>query len=302
MQVRLTGSTVCVTFLILISSATNLRCQSPDFVLPKADRDSIDRLASDTANLIQQESPSEKSKALVFDFARGPEGTSSQLGTVLADRFSESLSALSNSVKVMNRKILTNYLDKNWISQDDLANQYVCLWIARGLGATGVITGSLLEENGQITVQVRLTGFGSLYNKVDQFAQHDEIARLTLTGEAKALLAQRGPGYAHIPEDISDEPFILKTGLPGITQPRCVKCPGVQVSEYTRLTKFQGAVRLSVIVNSEGKITSIYVLKGVPYLDAEAIKTIQAWQLRPAEQDGRPVSVRTEFEIKFNVY
>jgi TonB family protein len=294
-------SAIYVAFLILSCSTIDLRCQSPDSVLTKADRASIDLVALHTAKKIQEANLTEVPKVLVFDFFRGPEGASSQLGTILADYFSETLSNSSRSMKVMDRKILTDYLKKNWISQEDLSSNEVCLWIGRELGATGVITGSLSEENGQITLKVHLAGFGPVNKKADQLTDDDERARLILTEQTKGMLSQGGPNYARKSEDIPDEPGVLKTGTPGVSQPRCVKCPDVQYSDYARTLKFHGTVRLSVIVTAEGKITSIYILRGAPFLSAEAIKTIQTWQLHPAEQDGRPVPVRTEFEIKFNL-
>jgi TonB family protein len=298
---HLARSAIYVTFLILICSAMNLRCQSPDSVLTKADGASIDSVALNTAKKIQEAKLTEESKVLVFDFFRGPAGTSSQLGTILADHFSETLFNSSRSMKVMDRTILTDYLKKNWVSQEDLSSNEVCLWIGRELGATGVITGSLFEENGQITLKVHLAGLAPVDKKTDQFRDDDEVARLTLTEQTKGMLFQGGPSYAHKSEDIPDEPGVLKTGTPGVTQPRCIKCPVPQYSDVARKLKFQGTVRLSVIVTAEGKITSIYILKGAPFLNAEAIKTIQTWQLHPAEQDGRPVSVRTELETTFSL-
>ena len=270
-RVRLT---LCVTFLILISSATNLRCQSPDFVLTKADQANIDLVASHAAKKVQEAALSEAPRVLVFDFFRGPGGTSSQLGTILADRFSESLSNLPRSMNVMDRKILTDHLEKNWISQEDLSNDEICLWIGRELGATGVITGSLSEENGQIALKIHLAGFGPANKKSEQFAGGDERAGLALTEQTRKMLFQSGPSYARKSEDIPDEPGVLKTGSPGVSQPRCKKCPDPPFSAYARTSKFQGAVRLSVLVTAEGKITSIYILKGKPFVGDEAIKTI----------------------------
>lgn len=287
-----TRSTVCVAFLILICSALNLPCQSPDSVLTKADQAKIDLVALHAAKKIQEANLSEKPRVLVIDFFRGPVGASSQLGTIVADRFSESLSGFSQSIKVLDRQTLTDYLKKNWVSEEDLSTNEVCLWIGRELGATGVITGSLSEENGQITLKVQLAGFGPVDKKADE-------SQLALTERTKKMLFLSDP-KARKSEDIPDEPGVLKTGTPGVSQPRCKKCPLPQFSDAARNSKFQGAVRLSVIVTAEGKITSIYILKGKPFLSNEDIKTIQTWQLQPAEQDGRPVSVRTEFEIKLN--
>ena len=288
-----TSSTICAAFLILICSALNLPGQSPDSVLTKADRANIDLVALHVAKKIQEANLSEKPRVLVIDFFRGSAGASSQLGTIVADRFSESLSDASQSMKVIDRQTLSDYLKRNWVSEEDFSSNEVCLWIGRELGATGVIVGTLFEENGQITLRVHLAGFGPVDKKADEF-------QLALTEQTRKVFFQSGPDYFRKSQDIPDGPGVLKTGTPGVSQPRCIKCPVPQFSDAAHNSKFQGTVRLSVIVTAEGKITSIYILKGKPFLSDEDIKTIETWQLQPAEQDRRPVSVRTEFEIKFN--
>lgn len=299
-KLRAISLLLAIAFLLVFPAAT---CsQAPDSVLTKIDRASIDLVALHTARKIQEAKLTDEPSVLVVDFFRGSAGTSSALGTLLADRFSESLSNSSRSIKVMDRRILSAYLTKNWATLEDLSTIDVCLRIGRVLGATGVITGTLFEENGQIGLRVHLEGFGRVDKETDDFRDSDELARLALTEQTKEMLFRRGPNYSRTSDEIPDEPGILKYGTPGVSPPRCIECPDPAYTDAARAAKYQGTVRLSVVVTSEGKVTSIYVLKGAPFLTDRSIKTVQTWRLRPAEQNGKPVSVRTEIETMFRLF
>jgi hypothetical protein len=96
----------------------------------------------------------------VIDFFRNSPGTSSQLGTVLADGFSESLASYSAGKEILDRKALRNYLVENWTTLEDLRSNDICLGIAQQLGATGAILGTLNERDGGIELTLHLEGFG----------------------------------------------------------------------------------------------------------------------------------------------
>jgi hypothetical protein len=88
---------VLVALLATLPASSD--CQSLDSLLNKADKASLDSAAFHVAQKIQQSySTDGKAKVLVIDFFRGSAGTSSRLGTLLADRFSESLSNFPNRV------------------------------------------------------------------------------------------------------------------------------------------------------------------------------------------------------------
>src|SRR2546430_8851759 len=90
-------------------------CQSRDSVLTRLGEGYLDSLASHAAQKIREANLEErKPKVLVIDFFRSSSGNSSQLGTLLADRFSESLTAYSAGLSVLDRKILKDYLTTNW--------------------------------------------------------------------------------------------------------------------------------------------------------------------------------------------
>jgi hypothetical protein len=117
--------------------ATNARCQSLDAILNAADKAKLDLSATRVALKIQEAQLNKKPTALVIDFFRGSVGTSSRLGTLLADRFSESLSNFSHELTVLDRQLLKDYLRKEWTTLGDFHSNEASLQLGRDLGATG---------------------------------------------------------------------------------------------------------------------------------------------------------------------
>jgi TonB family protein len=257
-------------------------CQSADLALTRAEEAEVDLLASHAAQKIREAKLEEKEPTvLVIDFFRNSPGNSSRLGTLLADRFSESLAAYSSGLKILDRKILKDYQ----------------------MGATGVILGTLYEENGQISLTIHLDGFGRPAKETDPFQVTDERARFPVTEQMHAMLFQPGPNYSRTADAIPEEPGIFRPGSAGVTSPNCIHCPSPSYSDAARAAKFQGTVTLSIVVTAEGNVTSIYVLKGAPFgLTAKAIEATMQWRLKPAEKDGKPVSVRVPVESTFRLF
>jgi len=278
-------------------------CQSRDSVLTRLGEGYLDSLASHAAQRIREANLEEREpKVLVIDFFRSSPGHSSRLGTLLADRFSESLTAYSAGLSILDRKILKDYLTTNWTTLEDLQSRDVCLRIGRQMGATGVILGTLYEENGQISLTVHLEGFGPVAKEADIFQVTDERARFPVTEEMHAMLFEPGPNYARTADDIPEEPGVFKSGL-GAGVPRCTNCPNPDYSDAARAAKFQGTVILSIVVTTEGKATAIYVLKGAPFgLTTKAVQAVQDWRFEPALKEGNPVPVRVPVETTFRLF
>ncbi len=293
---------LCAPLVLFIAADT--RCQAPDSVFTKLDEGYLDSLASHAGQKIREANLDEKEpKVLVIDFFRSSPGNSSRLGTVLADLFSESLTAYSAGLKVLDRKILKEYLIQNWTTLEDLQSNVVCLRIGRQLGATGVILGTVYEENGQISLTVHLEGFGRVAKETDVFQLTDEKARFPVTEELHTMLYEPGTNYARAADEIPDEPGISRSDSPGIGSPSCIYCPDPDYSDAARAAKFQGSVRLSVVVTAGGQVTSIYVLKGAPFgVTAKTIEATRRWRFKPGQKDGKPLSVRVQVETTFHLY
>ncbi len=289
---------------ILWSWPTSTRAQDAVFPLNRLDQAHLDSLAALTAKRIREAKLVEKEpKVLVMDFFRNSPGESSRLGSLLADRFSELLASYSAGMQIFDRQILRDYLLENWTTLEDFKSHEICFAVARQLGASGAILGTVSEKSGNINLTLHLLGFGPAENEDDIFAWRDRTASFPLTEELRAELYKPGPSYARMSEQIPEEPGIFMPGSSGVTSPQCMYCPNPDYSNAARTVKFQGTVILSVIVTAEGQVTGIYVLKGAPFgLTAQTISATKNWRFRPGQKDSKPVPVRVPVETTFRLF
>ena len=203
----------------------------------------------------------------------------------------------------MDRKILKDYLIREWTTLEDLSTSDGCFRIGRQLGAAGVIVGTLHEDNGYIELAVDPEGFGPLPKNADLFQATHESIRFPTNERLHSLLYERGPNYARGADQIPAEPGVFAAGKDGVTSPVCIFCPQPEYSDAARGAKYQGSAQVSVVVTVDGHITDVYVLKGAPFgLTEQIVETTKRWTLRPAEKDGKPVAARVSIETTWHLY
>ena len=254
----------------------------------------MDSLASRVAGQIRQSKiDPENTKVFVFDFSNAVDKEFSQLGRLLADRFSTALLNQANGFVVLDRQLLTAYLKDNWIDQKEIQSNGIALAVARSMGATGVVRGDLGEDpDHQLLLTLRLDGFGPGWATG---------SLLTLPREMQALLKEPLPTFMRA-SPIPIEPGVLIPGLDGVGIPACIDCPPPLYDDAARAAKYQGTIVLSVVVTPDGRSDSILVLKGAPFLlNKQAMEAVQKWKFKPAEKDGKPVRVRVPIEITLRV-
>src|ERR1700680_2580734 len=66
-------------------------------------------------------------------------------------------------------------------------------------------------------------------------------------------------------------------------------------------TKTEGTVRLHAIINRDGRITSLDVLSGHPFLVKAALDAVRQWRYRPTLLNGEPVEVETSITVIFRL-
>jgi len=250
----------------------------------------MDSLASRVAGQIRQSKiDPENTKVFVFDFSNAVDKEFSKLGRLLADRFSTALRNQADGFVVLDRQLLTGYLQDNWIDQKAIQSNGIALALARSMGATAVVRGELQEDPGhQLLLTLRLEGFGPAWSAA---------SLLTLTGAMQALLEEPLPTFMRT-SPIPAEPGVLIAGLDGAGIPECIYCPPPLYDDDARAAKYQGTIELSVVVTPEGRADSILVLQGAPFLlNKQAMEAVQKWKFKPAEKDGKPVPVRVPIEI-----
>ena len=88
----------------------------------------------------------------------------------------------------------------------------------------------------------------------------------------------------------------------GVTPPVVITRVDPEFSEEARKAKFSGTVRLEVIVDTEGRVRGIRVVKSVGMgLDEKAVEAVSRWKFKPGTRAGQPVNVRALFEVSFHL-
>jgi protein TonB len=68
--------------------------------------------------------------------------------------------------------------------------------------------------------------------------------------------------------------------------------------------KIQGSVLLAAVVQPDGTVTDIRVIRSLDRvfgLDAKAIEAARQWQFFPGTRQGQPVPVVVNIELEFNL-
>jgi protein TonB len=87
-----------------------------------------------------------------------------------------------------------------------------------------------------------------------------------------------------------------------IVPPVKVFSPQPGYTEEARQARVQGIVILQAIIDPQGSVTDVRVLKGLPEGLAEAaVATVRTWRFKPATLEGKPVPVYYNFTVNFSL-
>jgi TonB family protein len=111
-----------------------------------------------------------------------------------------------------------------------------------------------------------------------------------------------------LPDQILNEaPFVVVEKMPtypggGTDMMKFIK-DNIRYPEVAKTEKVEGRVILRFVINTEGKVEAISVLKSVhPLLDAEAVRVISLMtDWNPGMQGGKPVNVWYSLPVTFNL-
>ncbi len=88
-----------------------------------------------------------------------------------------------------------------------------------------------------------------------------------------------------------------------VTAPVPTYKPTPPYSEEARKAKVQGTVLLGVLVDAQGNVSDVRLLKPLSKgLDEKAIETVRTWKFRPATREGVAVPVRFKIEVAFRLF
>ena len=74
-----------------------------------------------------------------------------------------------------------------------------------------------------------------------------------------------------------------------------------QYPAVAKQARIQGTVRLSAIIDKDGRIAELKVLEGHPFLVDAAVAVVRKWRYRPTILNGAPVEVATQIIVHFRL-
>lgn len=85
-----------------------------------------------------------------------------------------------------------------------------------------------------------------------------------------------------------------------VSPPKRIYGPKPPFTEEARQARVQGVVLLQAIIDQQGNVARVRVLKGLPMgLTESAIETVKTWRYEPSTRDGKPVAVRMHLNVSF---
>lgn len=101
------------------------------------------------------------------------------------------------------------------------------------------------------------------------------------------------------PEPEPDGPIYV-TG--DVQKPEKITAPQPQYTEIARKARIQGVVILQAIIDEQGNVTNVSVLKGLPMgLSESAEAAVKQWKFQPATLRGKPVAVYFNLTVNFQL-
>jgi protein TonB len=89
----------------------------------------------------------------------------------------------------------------------------------------------------------------------------------------------------------------------GVSAPIPIYEPEPPYSEEARKAKFQGVVVLSIVVDTQGNVSDVHVVRRLGLgLDEKAEETVKTWKFKPAMRNNSPVPVRVLVEVSFRLF
>jgi TonB family protein len=253
--------------------------------------------ASIAAHTVAADCKPKSCTVLVTDFLF-PDGNTSVYGLQLADTLSRELTSKEYKLRVIDRSLLHNFLAKERVPAEP-DHRAVINWISDALDARFVVFGTTERiDNGFVRLSSQLVDTDSKDWRV-----YTAIVNLDPlnSGESLGPVDPFGP-LPEITTSFSGE-TVERMGVNGTTMPSCTYMPNPIYSDGARKLKLNGTVTAEAVINSEGKLESIRIVRGMPGgLNETTIAAMRTWRCHPALRDGKPIPVLVPFTTTFRLY
>ena len=205
-------------------------------------------------------------------------------------------------------------------SEQVAVNDSVYMLSASGQIAAGTITGTTTIENTQVfSISIQIDSKNKGAPVFNRYGEVIGIAAKSRDGQSvglvlpSSLLAKlKHLGEAGVGAGSGDGPrFPVRppaTNSDGAaassvdTKPVRLHAPTPQYTEAARANRTQGSVILRVLVNEDGNVSAVRVVRGLPDgLTEQAIDAARRSKFKPAMKDGKAVTYWAVLEMTFNI-
>ena len=107
------------------------------------------------------------------------------------------------------------------------------------------------------------------------------------------------PPLPPAPEPPRVPPAVRAAQLPEL--PRKIVDARPVYPEVARTARVQGTVILEAVLDTNGRVTQLKVIRSVPLLDQAALDAVRQWRYTPSIYAGRPVSVLMTITVRFTL-
>ncbi len=87
----------------------------------------------------------------------------------------------------------------------------------------------------------------------------------------------------------------------GVSQGLLIKKVQPVYPQNAKAMRLEGPVDMEAVIDKEGKITNLKVLKGQPILARAAVDAVRQWRYKPYYLDGQPVEIQTQITVVFKM-
>lgn len=253
--------------------------------------------ASIAAHIVAADCKPKSCTVVVTDFML-PDGNTSVYGIRLADTLSHQLASKELNLRVIDRRLLQNFLTKERVHAD-ADHRAVTNWISDALDARFVVFGKTEKtDNDVVRLSCQLVDTDG-----KEWGIYTAIVNLDPAKSEESLEPIDPFGQLPVITTSFDGQAIERVGVNGTTMPNCTYMPNPPYADGARKLKLSGNVTAEAVINSEGKLENIRIVRGMPGgLNETVIATLRTWQCHPALKDGKPVPVIVPFAVDFRLY
>jgi len=234
---------------------------------------------------------------LVTDFTL-PDGNTSAYGLRLSDTFACELTSKEYKLKVIDRSLLQSFLAKERVPAES-EHRTVIHWLAEEFDARFIVFGTTEKaDKGVVSLSSQLIDTES-----EEWRVYGALVNLGPPNSAEDLAPVDPSGPLPPITTSSSGEKVERVGVNGTTLPSCTYMPNPPYSEGARKLKLSGSVTVEAVINSQGQLENVRVVRGLPGgVNETTIATLRTWRCHPALKDGKPVPVLVPFTVNFRLY